>query len=179
MKKYNLQIFASEKEVVKGTKIVYLYRLLADAKTQKGTTLAYTTENERTLSRDSDTTETKDGPVVTSGSLEHEITATSLLTKNDPMIDKLEKAVVSGETIEIWEANLADPASGGSGSNLFKGKYFQGKLTEFGKSSNAEDNVEISLTFAIEGAGQSGNVTVTEEQQVEASYVFKDTTQEE
>lgn len=177
MKKYNLQLFASTKEAVKGTKIVYLYRLLADSKTAKGTTLAYTTENERTLSRDSDTTETKDGPVVTPGSLEHEITATSILTKGDSMIDKMEKAVVSGETMEIWEANLSAPVAD-VGGEQFKGKYFQGKLKEFSKSSNAEDNVEISLTFAIEGAGESGNVTVTKEQQVEASYVFKDTTQE-
>lgn len=177
MKKYNLQIFASDKEVVKGTKIVYLYRLLADSKTAKGTTLAYTTENERTLSRDSDTTETKDGPVVTPGSLEHEITATSILTKGDSMIDKMEKAVVSGETMEIWEADLSAPVAD-VGGDQFKGKYFQGKLTEFSKSSNAEDNVEISLTFAIEGAGESGNVTVTKEQQEEASYAFKDTTQE-
>mgnify|MGYP007026178601 FL=1 len=43
------------------------------------------------------------------------------------------------------------------------------------KTSNAEDMVEVSLTFGINGSGARGNVTVSAEQQEIASYVFKDT----
>ena len=57
----------------------------------------------------------------------------------------------------------------------FKGRYFQGYVTEFEKTSNAEDMVEISLTFGINGKGVKGDVTVTAEQQEAASYVFVDT----
>ncbi len=53
--------------------------------------------------------------------------------------------------------------------------YFQGYLTELEKTSNAEDMVEVSLTFGINGSGARGNVTVSAEQQEIASYVFKDT----
>ena len=77
------------------------------------------------------------------------------------------------ELIEIWEANLAEPAQ--SGGNKFKGMYFQGYLTEMEKSSNAEDMVEISLTFGVNGSGAKGDVTVSLEQQEVANYVFKDT----
>jgi hypothetical protein len=35
--------------------------------------------------------------------------------------------------------------------------------------------VEVSLTFAINGNGKRGDVTVTEEQQEVAEYVFTDT----
>ena len=63
------------------------------------------------------------------------------------MIDKLEDAMDNDELIEIWEANLSEPAEGGS--NKFSGRYFQGYLTEIEKSSNAEDMVEVSLTFGI------------------------------
>ena len=61
------------------------------------------------------------------------------------------------------------------GENKFKGRYFQGYLTEFEKTSSAEDFVECSLTFGINGSGASGDVTVTVEQQEVAAYVFKDT----
>ena len=77
------------------------------------------------------------------------------------------------ELIEIWEANLDEPS--GSGTNKFKGMYFQGYITEVTRSSNAEDHVEVSLTFAVNGNGKRGDVTVTAEQQEVAEYVFADT----
>ena len=170
MKKLDLQLFA---EAVAGKNIVYLYRILSKASTTDGTTLAFTTENSRTKSKDSDATITKDGSIRTPGASETEITATSVLSKGDKLIDELEDAMDKDELIEIWEANLADKAE--SGENKFKGMYFQGYLTELEKSSNAEDMVEVSLTFGINGSGQRGDVTVSLEQQEIASYVFKDT----
>lgn len=166
----NLQLFA---ETVKGSKLVYLYRVLSEASKEKGTLLAFTTENGRTKSKEADTTATKDGSIRTPGQAEVEITATSLLAKGDTMIAKLEKSMDDDELIEIWEVNLEEPA--GSGDNKFKGMYFQGYLTEFEKNSSAEDFVECSLTFGINGAGAPGDVTVTVEQQEAAAYVFADT----
>lgn len=168
--KMNLQIFA---EAVPGKKIVYLYRLLKDAATSDGTTLAFTTENGRTKSKDADSTATKDGSIRTPGTAEVEITATSILAKGDEMVEKLESAMDADELIEVWEANLEEPAE--SGNNKFKGMYFQGYLTEFEKTSSAEDYVECSLTFGINGTGKKGDVTVTVEQQEIAEYVFTDT----
>ena len=170
MNKFGLQLF---KEAVQGKKIVYLYRIMSKAATTDGTVLAFTTENSRTKSKDSDTTVTKDGSIRTPGAAEVEITATSVLTKGDKLIDELEDAMDKDELIEIWEANLADKAA--DGDNKFKGMYFQGYLTELEKTSNAEDMVEVSLTFGINGSGERGDVTVSLEQQETASYVFKDT----
>ncbi|MCI8940305.1 MAG: phage major tail protein, TP901-1 family [Dorea sp.] len=170
MKRMDLQLFA---EAVSGKKIVYLYRLLKDAATSDGTTLAFTTENGRTKSKDADSTATKDGSIRTPGTAEVEITATSILAKGDEMVEKLETAMDADELIEIWEANLEEPAE--SGDNKFKGMYFQGYLTEFEKTSSAEDYVECSLTFGINGTGKKGDVTVTVEQQEIAEYVFRDT----
>lgn len=170
MKKLNLQMFA---EAVSGKKIVYLYRILSTAATTAGATLAFTTENSRTKSKDADSTETKDGAIRTPGAAEVEITATSILAKGDELIDKLEDAMDNDELIEIWEANLEEPAEGGA--NKFKGRYYQGYLTEYEKTSNAEDFVECSLTFGINGVGVKGDVTVSAEQQEIAAYVFADT----
>ena len=172
MKKvFNLQMFA---EAVSGKKLVYLYRILKNAATTAGAALAFTTENSRTKSRDADSTETKDGAIRTPGATEVEISATSILSKGDALIDDLEDAMDNGDIIEIWEANLDEPV--GTGSNKFKGAYYQGYLTELEKSSNAEDFVECALTFGINGNGVKGEVTVSTEQQAIASYVFADTT---
>lgn len=167
----DLQMFA---EAVHGKKIVYLYRVLNDAATANGAALAFTTENERSKSKDSDSTATKDGPVLTPGEVEQEITATSLLAKGDTLVDRLEEALDENEIVEIWEANLDEPVGGGQ--NKFKGRYFQGYLTEVSISASAEDYTEVSLTFGINGAGVKGDVTVSAEQQEVAAYVFKDTT---
>lgn len=167
---YALQTFA---EAVQGKKLVYLYRIASKAATVDGATLAFTTENGRTKSKDADSTATKDGPIRTPGAAESEVTVTSILAKGDEMIDDLEDAMDDDELMEIWEANLDEPAE--AGDNKFKGRYFQGYLTEFEKTSSAEDYVECSLTFGINGSGATGDVTVTTEQQEVAAYVFKDT----
>lgn len=170
-----LQLFTGgAKEAVQGKKIVYLYRVEKNAATKDGTQIAFTTENERTKSKDADSTATKDGSIRTPGTAEVEITATSILAKGDEIIDELEEAMDSDDLIEIWEANLDEPAD--AGENKFKGTYFQGYLTEIDKTSSAEDFVEISLTFGVNGNGAKGDVTVSAEQQELAAYVFKDTT---
>ena len=171
MNLYGLQLFA---EAVAGKRIVYLYRIAKDAATKAAWQIAFATENGRTKNKDADATATKDGSIRTPGTAETEITATSILSKGDTNIDALEDAMDSDELIEIWEANLDEPAS--TGQNKFKGMYFQGYITEFEKTTNAEDNAEISLTFGVNGSGKRGEVTVTAEQQEQAAYVFTDTT---
>ena len=142
--------------------------------TTNATALAFTTENGRTKSKDADSTATKDGSIRTPGVAEVEITATSILSKGDTMIGKLEAALDGDKLIEVWEVNLDEE---GTSDNVdkFKAKYFQGYLTEMEITSNAEDFVEVSLTFGINGNGADGYATVSDEQQEIASYVFADT----
>lgn len=160
---------------IRGSRIVYLYRILKDAATNNATAIAFTTENERTKSRDADTTETKDGSIRTPGALESEITATAIFSsEGDAMITKLEKAVDNSDKVEVWEVNLDKPGETGN-EGKFAAKYFQGYVTEFSLTSSAEDHAEASLTFGLEGAGADGYATVSDEQQEMASYVFQDT----
>lgn len=170
MKRLDLQLFANE--AVQGKKLIYLYRILSEAAKEDGTTLAFTTENGRTKSKDANSTATKDGSIRTPGAAEVEITATSILKKGDKLIDKLEKALDEDSLIEIWEANLMEPAA--DGNNKFKGKYFQGFLTEIEYTANADEFVEVSLTFGINGTGEDGDITITTSQK-EQAYAFTDT----
>ncbi len=161
--------------VIKGNRIIYLYRILKDAATDDATAVAFTTENSKSKSRDSDTVTTKDGTIRVPGEVETEISTTALFaSENDAMIDKLEKALDNGDKVEIWEVNLDKPGTSDNASK-FAAKYFQGYVTSFELSSNSEDHAEASLDFGIEGKGVDGYATVTDEQQELAAYVFKDT----
>ena len=172
MNKLNLQLFAEKP--VEGKKIVYLFRPLSKEATVTGKTLAFTTENSRSKSKDSDSVATKDGVIRTSGAIEEEISATALIKKKDTLLADLEDTMDNDEVVEVWETNLDEPASD-HGGNKFKGRYFQAYLNELEVSSNSEDYAEVSLTFAVIGTGKKGDVTVTPEEQAVADYVFKDT----
>lgn len=172
MNKYGLQLFG---DTVSGKKIAYLYRILKDAAKEAAAHVAFTTENGLSMSRDAETTETKDGPVRTPGAVEAEISTTALLSVGDTMIDKLKNALISGEKVEVWRVNLAEPVE--PGPNKFKATYYQAYVTEFEETSNAEDHVECALSFGVEGTGVDGEATVTTEQQEMINlYGFADTT---
>lgn len=165
-----MQLFAS---AVSGKKIFYMYRILEEASTTNATGLAFTTDNETSISKDADTTTTKDGTTRTPNAAEIEITAESLLAKGDDFYDRLKAAMLADKLIEIWEVNLEEPQVGDTGK--YKATYYQGYLTEFTKTSSAEDHVTVSMTFGINGNGAEGYATVSEEQQELAAYVFADT----
>ena len=165
----NLQLFS---ETVRGRQMVYLYRLLSEAATEAGETLAFTIDNTRTVSKDASATATKDGSIRTPGVTEVEISANSILMAGDERLKRFEDAMENDELFEIWEANLAEPAGG---AEQFEGKYFQGDLTQWDMTSGAEDMVDVSLSFGINGTGRRGPVTVTLEQQEDAMYAFRDT----
>ncbi len=162
--------------VIKGSRIIYLYRILKDAATNDALGIAFTTENSRSKSRDSDTVNTKDGSIRVPGEVETEISTTALFSsENDEMVGKIEKALDNGDKVEIWEINLDKPGTD-TNANKYAAKYFQGYVTNFELTSNSEDHAEASLDFGIEGTGDDGYATVSEEQQELASYVFRDTT---
>ena len=173
---FDLQMFATETlEAVQGKKIIYLFRVAEDSKKEDATAIAFPTENERTVSKDADSTATKDGSIRTPSEAEIEITSTSVLAKGDTIIDKLEKAMLNDKLVECWEVNLAEE---GTNENVgkYKAKYYQGYITELSLSSSAEDTTEVSITYGANGNGADGYATVSDDQKKIATYVYKDVT---
>ena len=160
-------------EAVQGSKIIYLYRLLEEQTTEDAFKVGFVTEDSISYSKDADTTVTKDGAIRTPSAAEIEKPMTCILAKGDTDIKKLKNAMLADKVIELWEANLDEPVTGEE--DKFYGTYFQGYITSFEKTSNAEDMVEIQLTIGVNGTGEDGEVTVTDDQQEDASYVFTDT----
>ena len=170
MKKFDLQLFANK--AIQGSKILYLFRILSKAATSNAMAMAFVTENERSKSKDVETTQTKDGAVLTPGAIEGEVSATAILSTDDTMAEELEDALDNNEVLEIWEVNLEKP---GTTDGKYKGRYFQGYLTEFTLTSSSEEAAEYETTFALIGSGAKGDVTVSDEQMAVAEYVFADT----
>lgn len=172
MRKYDLQLFTAP-TVVKGKKIIYLFRLLEEAATAAGVNIAYTTENSKSMSRDSDSTETKDGPVSTPGKLETTVSATAIFSVGgDGMsIEDIQDAIIADKIFEIWEANLEDA---GASTGKYKGRYMRAKCTSCEISSSAEDNAEADIEWAVDGTPQKGDVTVPSEIIASVTYTFKD-----
>ena len=161
-------------EAVKGIDVIWLYRLLEEAGTTPAWKIAYQTENELTETRDADSTVTKDGPIRVPGGLETEGSGTSILAKNDPYVKKLREALRKGKKVEFWEI---DKSSEGEGEDegKFEAMYYQGYITEYSKTAGAEDLVEVSLSFGMEGEGQDGYATLTDDQAEVVQYAFRDT----
>lgn len=162
--------------VVKGNRFIYLYRLLDDAATTDATGIAYTTENSRSISADSDSTTTKDGTVVTPKDPETTIKCTALYSsEGSPMIKKMETAITNHKMVELWEINMDAPGTDTNASK-YEANYFHAYVTSHELTSNAEDFAEASVEFKVDGSGASGYATLSSTQETVASLVFKDTT---
>lgn len=156
---------------VMGVELILLFRDLDEAKTQPATKMAFQTEHSVEASRDSDTTATKDGSVTSSATLEEEISITTIMARNDPTGDFIERAHYDNLTIEVWEIDRGAKNEQG----LFKAQYRQGKVTDYTRTGSAEDAAEIEFTFKTNGKRQKGYTPLSEEQEELMQYVFRDT----
>ena len=157
-------------EAVLGKNLILLWRLLEDATTSAGAKLAFQTEHSVSVKRSADTTETKDGPLVTGGGLEEEIPFNCIMAKDDPVVAMLQKALRENKVLEQWEVDITKATA-----NKYPATYRQGLLSELEKSANTEDLVELSGTFVVNGLAQTGEVELTAEQAEVVQYVFRDT----
>ena len=135
--------------------------------------MAFQTSHEKTMSRDSEATITKDGNINSLSDLVVEYSLTTLMARNDEVREKIYEAFLNGELIELWDIDKTEPTV--AGGDQFAATYFQGYLTEWSESAGAEDSVEISMSVAINGTGVRGNATLTQDQATVVQYEFADT----
>ncbi|HFH9833967.1 TPA: phage major tail protein, TP901-1 family [Streptococcus suis] len=156
----------------KGIDSILLFRVLKEQANKSAAKLAFQTEHSSEKSRDTNSSQTKDGVLKTVGGLEITLSATSIMAENDPLVAELEQAMNNGELVEIWEIEKGAAKV----AEKYPATYYQGYITSFNKTKNAEDLVELEMEFGINGAGATGNATLTEEQAQVVQYVFEDTT---
>lgn len=156
-------------EALKGKNQILLFRLLEEATKKTGAKLAFQTEHSVEKSRDSDTTETKDGPITIGQGIEESIPFSCIMAKDDPVVDLLDIAINENKIVELWEVDITKENQG-----KFPAIYRQGLITELNKTANTEDLIELEGTFITNGIAQKGEVELTKEQQEVVQYKFKD-----
>ena len=158
-------------QAVKGIDVFLLFCLLKDAEKESAGKLAFQTGHEHGKTKDGESTPTKDGPIRVPGVLDISFSCTSILSIGDPMVGKLEEALDNDDIVEIWEINKAESNEKGK----FKATYYQGYVIGFSKSPAAEGNVELSLDFGVNGTGEKGYASLTDDQSTIVQYAFRDT----
>lgn len=156
----------------KGIDSILLFRLLSDASKADGAKLAFQTEHSTEKSRDTNSVKTKDGVLQSVGGIEVSITATTIMAEDDELVAKLETAMDKGELVEVWEIEKNAKKK----DDKFESVYYQGYLTSFKKTKNAEDLIELELEFAVNGTGVKGYATLNNSQAEVVQYEFADTT---
>ena len=156
----------------KGIDSILLFRLLSEASKADGAKLAFQTEHSTEKSRDTNSVKTKDGVLQSVGGIEVSITATTIMAEDDELVAKLETAMDKGELVEVWEIEKNAKKQG----NKYEAVYYQGYLTSFKKTKNAEDLIELELEFAVNGTGVKGYATLNTSQAEVVQYEFADTT---
>ncbi|MCW6680881.1 phage major tail protein, TP901-1 family [Aerococcaceae bacterium NML130460] len=150
-----------------------LFRLLKEAGTKAAAKLALQMEHTFNYERETESTQTKDGSVTSSGGMEVTLDITAVSSRDD--VNKmLFDAVVNDEVLEVWEVDTGAPASGGK----YKAKYARGRLNKWELPSAVDGVVEVSTSMSIDGVPVDGEVTLTDEQKllIKAAYEFKDIT---
>lgn len=163
-----------QQAAAKGIDIIWAMRIIEEEQSEHATVLAFQTEGELTESRDADSKITKSMTLRIPGTLETEGSMTAIWMRGDVAEKKFKQALRRGKKVGFWMIDSMDPDP--SNSDKFMSEYFEGYLTERGMTFAAEDFVEMTYSFGLEGEGQEGYATLTKEQQAVVQYVFKDTT---
>lgn len=152
---------------IKGKDVVTFMRLFKNRKTVGASLIPYQTGMSFGVSRDSDSTGTKDGAQSTQGSLETDFSV-DFLNNTSEISDQALDAAISGERIEAWRVNRARRNADGSCETI----YVQGTISEDSSDNDNDDNSTRSLTIAVDGEPKRGWAKLADEQEEYIDYVF-------
>lgn len=159
----------------KGKDKILLFRLLEEATTEKAAKLALQVNHAWNYSRAVDTTQTKDGAITTVGGLIVTLNFDAIST-NDDVNKMLAEAAKGGKKLEVWEIDLASKAlkSQSETDYEYDALYAQGVIETWELPQDTEGFVEFSTPMFIDGEPQEGKVELSEEQEDEVQYAFRD-----
>lgn len=156
----------------KGIDVILLYRDLAKQTSESAKVVTYQTEHTFGMERNTDSTETKDGTAQTVGAIEYDFSSTALYDRDSDTIKMLYDAFMANKEVEVW---IIDKLNKNEGQK-FEAKYMHALISSYEETAAAEDNVEVSLEYAVQMVHQDGYATLTAEQEKQVQYAFEDTT---
>lgn len=155
-------------QYLQGIDTVAYVRLLENAAKERGQLIPYQTSLDFDPQRDTDTTQTKQGGVPTTSSLETDLEI-EFVHNISKVSDDLMTSLLKNKDIEVWIVYRKRRNT--------QGKYFawymRGIVSEDENENDPDDNSTRDVTFTIKGEPQRGWLTLPDEAEEELSYVFQ------
>ena len=155
-------------QYLQGIDTVAYVRLLENAAKERGQLIPYQTSLDFDPQRDTDTTQTKQGGVPTTSSLETDLEI-EFVHNISKVSDDLMTSLLKNKDIEVWIVYRKRRNE--------KGQYFawymRGIVSEDENENDPDDNSTRDVTFTIKGEPQRGWLTLPDDAEEELSYVFQ------
>ncbi len=143
-------------------------RKLKDAKTAEGKLIPFQTSLTFDMSRDSDTTQPKSGPVTSAGGIETELSV-ELVNNTSAILDALQDSLLSGDKLEFWVIF--------AGRKNAQGQYFsfygRAIVSEDSNDNDADDLSTREISFGVDGTPKRGWTTLPQSAQEAIEYVYR------
>lgn len=157
-------------KAIEGKKRILMFRKLSEEKKTEAFKLALQTEHSWSTSSNINSTQTKDGAVNVSGGTEVTLSISAVASYDDINL-MLEQSVTEGFPVEVWDVDLSEVKEG-----KYKAKYAQGLLNKWETPANVEDLVTFDTEMNINMLPQDGYTTLTNKQENEIQYAFREVT---
>lgn len=155
---------------LKGKDKVLMFRLFQDKDKASATRLALQTTHSIKNSRKNDSTPTKDGNIVSAGTLETTIDIEAIAS-DDLTNQVLAYAQKKGLEVEVWEIDFSqDPQNG-----KYVAQYGVGYLSDWEVPAEVDSNTTIKTTLTISGELVKGLATVSAVDVATVKNFFRDT----
>ena len=155
-------------DMIQGKSHVLFMRALKDKETEDGSKLRFQTEHSISEDKETETVGTKDGNQISINDGESTIDITSYAYNEDDNTEAFWKQVhkwfKDNEKVEIWDVDLSKETTEGT----LNATYYRGFFTSFEQSKPYDGNIELSISYSIEGKGVEGTDTLTPAQQAVA-----------
>lgn len=151
-------------EMLQGKSHMLFMRAYKDRETEDGAKLRFQTEHSVSEDKETESIGTKDGNQVSINDGESTIDITSYAYNEDDGTEAFWKKVhqwfKDNERVEIWDVDVSNSTGEGS----VTATYYRGYFTSFEQSKPYDGNIELSLSFTVEGTGVEGTDVLTPEQ---------------
>ena len=155
-------------QYLQGIDTVAYVRLLENAAKERGQLIPYQTSLDFDPQRDTDTTQTKQGGVPTTSSLETDLEI-EFVHNISKVSDDLMTSLLKNKDIEVWIVYRKRRNAQGQ----YFAWYMRGIVSEDENENDPDDNSTRDVTFTIKGEPQRGWLTLPDEAEEELSYVFQ------
>ena len=155
-------------QYLQGIDTVAYVRLLENAAKERGQLIPYQTSLDFDPQRDTDTTQTKDGGVPTTSSLETDLEI-EFVHNISKVSDDLMTSLLKNKDIEVWIVYRKRRNQQGQ----YFAWYMRGIVSEDENENDPDDNSTRDVTFTIKGEPQRGWLTLPDDAEEELSYVFQ------